>query len=379
MASRSRARGFALQMLYCADLHAEGFSFKLQQMEQSVLLKEEWGSEKLKELLYLQKLGSTPSSSWSDLRRETVRGTFISGVQESILPLFYAQLELPEAWYHEQRLHEEKEIERYRSYLHDNIEPMDAFRLVTDSEFSNLFDFFCQQTREILENQELYAPSVVAHWLLREPQLQELINLEIDWTPLFDTLCFLQSGIISDLSARILLKRIRKEYDPSNKEERRSAAELAEGKKGKTLLLLPQVGFQSLSREKDGVLNVDRHPAEPEEIAYTQLLLNGISQKIEHIDSLITSASTFWEIERMSMIDRNILRLGCFELVYQESVPSRVVINEAINLTKCFSGSSEIKSNHRGGGYSDGVKFVNGILDKIARDIGKSDLSQKKR
>ena len=378
MASRSRARGYALQMLYCSDIHAEGFSSRLHQMEQAISSDEEWTSEGLKELLYRQSLEKNPSSAWSELRKESVRGMFVLGVQGSILPLYHAQLELPEEWYHEQRLNEAKEIERYRSYLHDNIEPMDAFRLVTDSEFSNLFDFFCRQTRKMLENQELYSPSVVAHWLLREPQLQELINLEIDWTPLFDTLCFLQSGWISDLSARILLRRIRKEYDPSNKEERRTASDLAEGNKGKSLLHA-QVGFQSLSRENEGLLNVHRHPAEPEEIAYTQLLLNGIAESIEYIDSLITSASKFWEIERMSMIDRNILRLGCFELVYQESVPSRVVINEAINLTKCFSGSSEVKSNHRGGGYSDGVKFVNGILDKIARDIGKSDLSQKKR
>ena len=81
----------------------------------------------------------------------------------------------------------------------------------------------------------------------------------------------------------------------------------------------------------------------------------------------------------MSIIDRNILRLGCFELLHQNSVPSRVVLNQAINLTKQFSGSStsNMPGKKRSLGYSDGVKFVNGVLDKIARDIGKKDLSKR--
>ena len=229
----------------------------------------------------------------------------------------------------------------------------------------------------MLEQPEDFAPSVVAHWLLRESQFEELINLEIDWTPLFETLCLLQKGALSTQSARILLKKIRKEYDPSNKNERRTVEQLAENKKGKSLIL-SKVVRQSLRFEPDSLLNADYHPAEPEEIGYADTLVRGVSKNIARIDELISIASRTWEIDRMSMIDRNILRLGCYELGYQESVPSRVVINESINLTKHFSGSADIQHHSRRNGYSDGVKFVNGILDRIARELGKEDLEKKK-
>ena len=70
------------------------------------------------------------------------------------------------------------------------------------------------------------------------------------------------------------------------------------------------------------------------------------------IDALIKKHVKNWEIKRMAVVDRNILRLGCFELLFSEDIPPKVAINEAIELAKRF-------------GDIDSPRFVNGILDKI--------------
>jgi transcription antitermination protein NusB len=77
------------------------------------------------------------------------------------------------------------------------------------------------------------------------------------------------------------------------------------------------------------------------------------------IDDHISSSSKNWRLERMSRVDRNILRLGTCELVAFPNVPVRVTINEAVELAKRF-------------GTTDSPAFVNGILDRIAASLGRS-------
>lgn len=77
------------------------------------------------------------------------------------------------------------------------------------------------------------------------------------------------------------------------------------------------------------------------------------------IDELITSASKNWRIDRMSRVDRNILRLGACELLAFRDVPVKVVINEAVELAKRF-------------GTAESSAFVNGVLDRIAGAVGRS-------
>ena len=77
------------------------------------------------------------------------------------------------------------------------------------------------------------------------------------------------------------------------------------------------------------------------------------------IDDLIASASKNWRIDRMSRVDRNILRLGACELVAFRDVPVKVVINEAVELAKRF-------------GTAESSAFVNGVLDRIAGAVGRS-------
>jgi N utilization substance protein B len=99
-------------------------------------------------------------------------------------------------------------------------------------------------------------------------------------------------------------------------------------------------------------------PPESEEIEFATALSQGVAQHQTEIDERIETSSTNWRIGRMAAVDRNILRLGTFELVHQPHTPPHVVINEAVELAKRF-------------GTQDSKAFVNGILDRIGRDLGR--------
>lgn len=101
-----------------------------------------------------------------------------------------------------------------------------------------------------------------------------------------------------------------------------------------------------------------KRQAESEEVEFATTLAVGVFENLEQLDKLIETSSTNWRVPRMSAIDRNILRMGCFELAHMPSVPGNVTINEAIELAKTF-------------GTKDSKGFVNGILDRIARDLGR--------
>ena len=85
-------------------------------------------------------------------------------------------------------------------------------------------------------------------------------------------------------------------------------------------------------------------------------LVAGIQKNISLIDQKIAQYAKNWELRRMAVVDRNILRQACFELLFRTDIPPKVAINEAIELAKRFS-------------EADSGKFVNGILDKIRLDI----------
>ena len=90
----------------------------------------------------------------------------------------------------------------------------------------------------------------------------------------------------------------------------------------------------------------------------TQLVAAAV-ERTKEIDDLIASSSKNWRLERMSRVDRNILRLGATELVAFKDVPVKVVINEAVELAKRF-------------GTAESSAFVNGVLDRIASAVGRS-------
>jgi len=93
--------------------------------------------------------------------------------------------------------------------------------------------------------------------------------------------------------------------------------------------------------------------------AFARELVAAASQRGKEIDELIATSSKNWRIERMSRVDRNILRLGACELLAFHGVPVKVAINEAVELAKRF-------------GTAESSAFVNGVLDRIASALGRS-------
>lgn len=96
-----------------------------------------------------------------------------------------------------------------------------------------------------------------------------------------------------------------------------------------------------------------------EDEGFAQELVRGVLQKRSQIDAIIERAAPEWPIEQVAIVDRNVLRLGIFELLFgsRDAVPPKVAINEAIELAKNFGGESS-------------GRFVNGVLGTIYREIG---------
>lgn len=85
-------------------------------------------------------------------------------------------------------------------------------------------------------------------------------------------------------------------------------------------------------------------------------LLNGVMKNLSPIDKLIIKYATEWPLDQITIIDRNVLRIGTYELVFDETIPAKVAINEAIEIAKAFGSESS-------------GKFVNGVLGAIYKDM----------
>ncbi|MGO4257485.1 transcription antitermination factor NusB [Marmoricola sp. RAF53] len=88
---------------------------------------------------------------------------------------------------------------------------------------------------------------------------------------------------------------------------------------------------------------------------YTVTLVKGVAEHAGRLDELITEYSRDWTLERMPAVDRNVLRLAIFEVLYVEDVPDAVAISEALNLVRDLS-------------TDESPSFVNGVLGQISRD-----------
>jgi transcription antitermination factor NusB len=97
---------------------------------------------------------------------------------------------------------------------------------------------------------------------------------------------------------------------------------------------------------------LESDPCPQDVIDFCRQLVEGTLYHKNHIESLVKKHVKNWEIERMAVVDRNILRMSCFELLFVDDIPPKVSINEAIELAKRY-------------GDIDSPRFVNGILDKI--------------
>lgn len=96
-----------------------------------------------------------------------------------------------------------------------------------------------------------------------------------------------------------------------------------------------------------------------EDTVLTWQIVEGVEKHLKQIDKIIEKSAPEWPLEQITLVDRNILRIGLYELLFgnQEEVPPKVAINEAIELAKTFGGESS-------------GKFINGVLGTVYREIG---------
>lgn len=103
-----------------------------------------------------------------------------------------------------------------------------------------------------------------------------------------------------------------------------------------------------------------QHPAASDVREFAEQIVEGVMARHDEIDALIAKLAANWKITRMPIVDRNILRMGLYELLWLPDVPAKVTVNEAIELAKQFA-DDETK------------RFVNGILDKVLKDDPRLD------
>lgn len=106
--------------------------------------------------------------------------------------------------------------------------------------------------------------------------------------------------------------------------------------------------------------NLDEFAPGMEEQEFTKKLVDGVMDNAKEIDQIISKYAPSWPISQITIVDRNILRLGVYELKFSKEVPPKVAINEAIELAKSFGGASS-------------GKFVNGVLGSMFNDMVKEN------
>jgi transcription antitermination factor NusB len=92
---------------------------------------------------------------------------------------------------------------------------------------------------------------------------------------------------------------------------------------------------------------------------FSRSLAQGTLEHIDTLDEIITKAADHWSLDRMAVVDRNILRTAAYELFYRDDIPPAVTINEAVEISKKYSAE-------------DSAPFINGILDKIYKQKTRS-------
>ena len=117
-----------------------------------------------------------------------------------------------------------------------------------------------------------------------------------------------------------------------------------------------QLLYQLDVTQADSKIGIDdfwqHRDVSPEVKTFATSLVQGTVEHLSELDQLIATHASNWDIHRMAVVDRNILRMGAYELLYLDDVPPKVCLNEAIELAKRF-------------GDEQSSKFVNGILDAI--------------
>ena len=115
--------------------------------------------------------------------------------------------------------------------------------------------------------------------------------------------------------------------------------------------------FNQLKKIVDN--NIKEFGSGIEECKFIWQIIDGVNENLSKIDKIIEKSAPEWPIDQITIIDRNVLRIGLYELIFgnRKEVPPKVAINEAIELAKTFGGESS-------------GKFINGVLGTVYREIG---------
>lgn len=137
--------------------------------------------------------------------------------------------------------------------------------------------------------------------------------------------------------------------------------------------LAMQVLFEWDFKERQNVDNieeaidrvVDEFAPGLEDVSFVSNLVEGVVAKYEKLDNIISKAAPDWPLEQIAVVDRNVLRIGLYELLFgdRKEVPARVAINEAIELAKTFGGENS-------------GRFVNGVLGAVYKEMGEPDKNE---
>ena len=118
-----------------------------------------------------------------------------------------------------------------------------------------------------------------------------------------------------------------------------------------------QVGDQTVRVDDILTRNLGKYKSSVEDTAFVKALVEGVLEKVDELDEKLRPLAPEWPIEQIARVDRTVLRLGLYELIYSaDSVPPKVVINEAVELAKAF-------------GSDNSGKFVNGVLGTAYRTL----------
>jgi N utilization substance protein B len=123
-----------------------------------------------------------------------------------------------------------------------------------------------------------------------------------------------------------------------------------------------ETGYHTKTGELKGEIESfwkDAGDVEPDVKSFAEDIITGTITHLEEIDSIIQQTAEKWSLARIASIDRNILRFAAYELLFRKDIPGAVTINEAIEIAKKYS-------------TAESASFINGLLDRIAREHGAS-------
>ena len=127
-----------------------------------------------------------------------------------------------------------------------------------------------------------------------------------------------------------------------------------------------RVEVEEKNLDRDAILqrNIDRYSEVVDDKEFISSLVHGVSEKQDELDNIIQPVAPDWPLAQIARIDRNILRMGVYELYFSKSVPEKVVINEAVELAKSF-------------GADNSSKFINGVLGTVLKNL-EAEMPKKK-